>query len=170
MEDEEPPSIQHGLRTGKTGHIPRLMGGYLSIPTVDLQLHLQAKQTLPDAKNAAAMAALAPKYEQHISELQADLSTANGRCGTLQGLFAAPKALMNVHTAKLSECLEPNNMVSSHHCTGLDGGQPAVFSAQAMTIQLWQVLSLRCSLRSHNPRPACCGVQNALQAHAQASC
>ncbi len=56
------------------------MGGYFSIPAVvDLQLHVQAKQTLPDAKNAAAMAALAPKYEQHISELQAGLNTANDR-------------------------------------------------------------------------------------------
>ena len=61
-------------------HLP-LMGGFISIPAViDLQLHLQAKQTLPDAKNAAAMAALAPKYEQHISELQAGLNAANDRC------------------------------------------------------------------------------------------
>ena len=60
------------------------MGNLISIPAVvDLQLHLQAKQTLPDAKNAAAMAALAPKYEQHISELQAGLNTANDRCCTL---------------------------------------------------------------------------------------
>ena len=53
--------------------------GWFPWPVVlDVQLHLQAKQQ-PDYKATVAAAALAPKFEQHISELQAELATANGR-------------------------------------------------------------------------------------------
>ena len=54
--------------------------GWLTCPVVlDVQLRLQAKQQ-PDYKATVAAAALAPKFEQHISELQAEVATANTRC------------------------------------------------------------------------------------------
>ena len=53
--------------------------GWWSWPVVlDVQLRLQAKQQ-PDYKATIAAAALAPKFEQHISDLQEELATANVR-------------------------------------------------------------------------------------------